>query len=312
MNLLKWILFPGVHVVCRIGGDEGGGGDSAGAKYEEEEARKSELRKQIDLMYGVDVPGYAKGPAPDRASFTKKAPRFVGETNTNPTKNKNLDGFFADVALANAAERGAEILPPGTDEFDQAGYDKAVSEYNAAGDGTAARAAMEAENTKLGDATRSYYTDKLGKDYTKAERETRFKLARQGLMGGSEDIYQQDEIESDRDLGATRVDEAVRRAVSDLKGKREAERLNAVQLVNAGAGDSAVSAAQTGLKNTFEAANSAQRVNLFDDLFANTADAVANNGQQEQQSALLARYRNQLGSFVQGRSTSSGRITPSA
>jgi hypothetical protein len=112
----------------------------------------------------------------------------------------------------------------------------------------AAQKAMEGENTKLADATRAYYTDQLGRQYTKAERETRFKLARQGLLGGSEDVFQQGEVNSDRDLGATRVDEAVRHAVASLKTQREQERLNAINLVNSGAGDSAVSAAQAGLR----------------------------------------------------------------
>ena len=281
INLLKWLFVP---MVSRFGGD-GGGGDSAGANYEAEEARKSQLRKQIDLMYG-----FGTATPPTREQFRGKA---------TPAST----GYVGEDSVYDPGSPGV---------VDEDAYQRALAEFNAGGEGADARAAMEAENTKLADATRSYYTDKLGSDYTKAERNTRFKLARQGLMGGSEDIYQQGEVKSDRDLGATRVDEAVRRAVADLKTKREQERLNAVQLVNAGAGDSAVSAAQAGLKNSFEVANSAQRVNLFDDLFANAADSVTNSNQQDQQAALLNRYRNQLSSFAPARSTSSGRITASA
>jgi len=280
INLLKWIFFPGF--VSRFGGD-GAGGDS-GSNYEAEEARKSQLRKQIDLMYGIGGPSAA----PTREQFT-----------TGGTPASESSGGEAGTQTYTEATPGI---------FDETGFNAAL-EMSKGDAGAKARAAMDSENTRVGDATRSYYTDRLGKDYAKAERETRFKLARQGLMGGSEDVFQQNEIKSDRDLGATRVDEAVRRAVADLKGKREQERLNAVSLVNAGAGDSAVSAAQAGLKNTFETATSAQRVNLFDDLFANTAESLANGAQTDQQAALLARYRNQLSSFIPARSSTSGKLT---
>lgn len=174
----------------------------------------------------------------------------------------------------------------------------------------AARAQMQAEETELAKATRGYYADQLGKDYEKAERNTRFKLARQGLLGGSEDVSQQAEVKSDRDLGATRVDEAVRRAISGLRGQREQERLNAINLVNSGAGDSAVSAAAAGLRNSFDAAASAQRADLFSDLFSNTADALTANNLNAQNAALLDRYRNRLATFFPANSTTSGRVTP--
>lgn len=235
MNLIKWILFPGVMLCPRIGGDDGGGGGS-GDNSAAEEARKAELRKRIDVLYGVD-------------------------------------------------ESDPEAL--------------------------AARQAMDAENTTLGDSTRAYHTDQLGRTYTKAERDTRFKLARQGLLGGSEDVYQQGEVKSDRDLGATRVDQAVRGAVAGLKNQREQERLNAVNLVNSGAGDSAVSAAQAGLRNSFDVANSAQRQNLFADLFANASDAVASGVNADREAALLGRYKSRLATFFPNPGSSSGRVTPS-
>jgi len=175
----------------------------------------------------------------------------------------------------------------------------------------AAKKAMEAENTKLSDATRGYYTDELGDQYAKAERNTRFKLARKGLLGGSEDVYQQGDVREDRDLGATRVDESVRRAIASLTGQREQERLNAINLVNAGAGDSAVSAAQAGLRNSFENVASQQKADIFGDLFTGGADAVTADNLQAQQAAQLGRYRDRLSTFFPNRSSSSGRVTAS-
>lgn len=176
----------------------------------------------------------------------------------------------------------------------------------------AARTSLEGENTKLGDATRAYYTDQLGKTFQEASRNTRFKLARQGLLGGSEEAFQQGEVGSDRDLGATRIDEAVRRAVASLKTQREQERLNAVGLVNAGAGDSAVSAAQTGLRNSLENANSQQKADIFGDLFSHSADALAASNANDNEAARLARFRQSLTSFFPASNTTSGRVTPSS
>ena len=81
-------------------------------------------------------------------------------------------------------------------------------------------------------------------------------------------------------------------------------------LVNSGAGDSAVSAAQAGLKNTLDTAESTVKADLFGDLFAGGADALAASNLAAQQQALAARYRQQLATFFPTRSTSSGRVTP--
>jgi hypothetical protein len=248
-----------------------GGDGGAGARQEEEEQRKSELRRRIDRLYGID---YAEPLMPQAGGGGPIAKMLYSMA----------DQVNPQVEARNAA---------------------AMSEA------AAARAAMEAENTKLADATRGYYTDELGRNFEKAERGTRFKLARQGLLGGSEDVFQQGDVRQERDLGATRVDEAVRRAVANLTSQREQERLNAINLVNAGAGDSAVSAAQAGLRNSFENVSNEQKANLFSDLFANSADAMTANNLATNQALLAARYRDRLGAFFPARSTSSGRNTPS-
>lgn len=171
---------------------------------------------------------------------------------------------------------------------------------------------LEGEQTKLGDATRSYYTDALAKQYGKAERNARFAFARSGLLGGSGSVDAMTELKSERDLGATRVDEAVRRAITSLTSQRENERLNAIGLVNSGAGDSAVTAAQRGLQNSFETANTAQKADLFGDLFGSAANAVSASNLAAQQASAAARYKNQLSTFFPTTGSSTGRITPSA
>jgi hypothetical protein len=82
--------------------------------------------------------------------------------------------------------------------------------------------------------------------------------------------------------------------------------------VNSGAGDSAVTAAQRGLQNSFETANTAQKADLFGDLFGSAANAVSASNLAAQQASAAARYKNQLSTFFPTSGSSTGRITPSA
>lgn len=241
---------------------------------------------------GGDSGAYQEQEESRRADLRRRIDRLYGHRSEEPAV-PDIFGFKPEAAQELERRRQATMA-------------------GANADADAAAGAMDKENTRLADATRAYYTDDLGRDYEKAERNTRFRLARQGLLGGSEDVYQQGELRSDRDLGATRVDEAVRRAISGLTSQREQERLNAMNLVNSGSGDSAVSAAAAGLRNSFENVASQQKADLFSDLFSHGADALTAGNLSDQQAALLARYRDRPSSFFPATSTTSGRVTPSA
>lgn len=172
----------------------------------------------------------------------------------------------------------------------------------------AAAAKMAAEEKTLGDANRSYYTDELNRDYAKAERNTRFNVARQGLLGGSEASDKQLDVTSDRDLGASRLDDAVNLAVNNLKTQREQERLTATSLVNAGEGDNAVLAASRGLNQTLANASSANKQQLFGDLFAGGVDQASAQNANLANAALLARYKQGLATYFAPGSTG-GKVT---
>lgn len=232
----------------------------------------------------------------------------------NPIKHASSDDSFMGLMGGQQQADEAGILAA-EEEARKAALRRRIDLFYGIGDdpeALAARTSLEGEKTKIADATRSYYTDQLGKDYEKAERKTRFALARSGVLGGSQDVEQQGEVRSDRDLGATRVDDAVRRALAGLETQREQERLSSIQLVNSGAGESAVSAAQAGLRNTLENASSAQKQDLFSDLFANSANAVSNANMADREAALLGRYKDRLSSFFPAKSATTGRVTPSA
>jgi hypothetical protein len=181
-----------------------------------------------------------------------------------------------------------------------------IDAFYGIGDPNAA-AQLAAENAKIGDSTRAYYTDQLGERFGEAERSKRFALARKGQLGGSVQVDEMGELAKDRDMGATRIDDAVRSAVANLSTQRERERLNAINLVNSGAGDSAVTAAHTGLRNAFDNVSSQQKTDLFGDILETTAGGMAGANNE---AALLSRYRNQLSSFFPSSSGKSGRITP--
>jgi hypothetical protein len=250
----------------------GGGGDGGAGAAQEEERRKSELRRRIDLMYGIDTPSQPQ--------------TYHGPFADNP----KIGGKFNEGYARQHAEEMARTSP----------------------EAEAARNSLEAEKTKLGDATRAYYADQLADAYEKGERKARFSLARRGVLGGSQQVDVMSELDRDRDMGATRVDDTVRRALAQLEASREQERLNAIQLVNSGAGESAVTAAHRGLQNAFANAESAQKVNLVEDLFSAGADAFTAQRIRDQEALQAARYRNQVGTFYNLGRTSSGRVTPSA
>jgi hypothetical protein len=170
---------------------------------------------------------------------------------------------------------------------------------------------MAADRTNVSDATRGYYTDQLARSFGGAERNARFRLARQGLMGGSADVDTHSELQTDENLGATRIDQASRAAAASLDQQREQERLNAISLVNSGAGESAVASAQSGLKNSLANVTSAQRANLFGDLFTAGANSYTASNQDAALAAMLGRYNQQLSYFGNSSGGSAGRITPS-
>lgn len=261
-----------------------------------EEERKQRLREQLNAIYGFDtgnqvVTGYTINGDPSGKSYgsfeeawARAIKLFPEETGAG---NNNAEG----TSLPNGSDRITAVYGP-----DQAG--------------SAARAQMAAEDKQVSDATRNYYTDQLGRAFVKAERNTRFNLARQSLLGGSEDVNQQAEVRSDRDLGATRIDEATRRAVTQLHGDREDARLKGIGLINAGAGEEGVRSASAGLKQSLDTAMTQQRADLTSDLFANAVDAYAAQNANAANQALLARYRNQLATSFPNTGSTSGRVTP--
>jgi hypothetical protein len=151
--------------------------------------------------------------------------------------------------------------------------------------------ALDAEKARLGEATTGYYNDQLGRSYGKAVRENKFALARHGQIGGSVEADKGAELQTDLNLGSTRVSEAARRAMAGLDVGREQERLQAINLAGSGAGESSVGAAATGLRNAFANAETANKADILGGLFKSGAQAseMSSNATRDAQLAAMMR-----------------------
>lgn len=283
------------------GGGEGGDG-GVGERLQSEEARKRGLRNRISQLYGYDAD---KGPAPTREKFTSK--KMVTPSTEGLTLQSDEGGQNWVDAQGRIVDLGA---PVERDVFDEEGYNKALGDYNAADDvAAAARGELQSEEDKLAGSTRDFYGEDLKHTYDRAKRNNTFALADRGLLGGTAQVDTERELNRDNTLGATRLEDEVRAAVASLKGQREGERLNALSLVNSGAGEEAVSGAKAGLSRAIQNASATRKASIASDLFTQGADAVAGANDATAQALALQRYQQQLRTFFNPTGGGAGRVT---
>lgn len=150
---------------------------------------------------------------------------------------------------------------------------------------TAARDANLAERNKLYGTiqtdSEARLLDTLGKDRIKAERDVRFQLARQGLMGGSADIDQGRELLEQFQEGSLEARNAATASSNSARASDENTRVNLINNIRSGMAESdAVSAAYAGLNNNATAARDSAMAtdigNFFDDI------SILRNRQQYQ------------------------------
>jgi len=175
-----------------------------------------------------------------------------------------------------------------------------------------ARASLTGEEDKVGQAFRDYYKTQNERAYGDAQRALKFNVANTGNTNGSGYADAKARLDENNAIGGTRIADAVQQAINGLRTSRDQTRLQATNLVNAGSGSDAVSAAQQGIQNSLNTAQAATKQDLFSDLFANVAFANNANNQAAQNQALLARYRQPGGLSVGGYSPSSGTTVQGA
>lgn len=163
------------------------------------------------------------------------------------------------------------------------------------------------QDNQIRSALRTKYGDELKDDYTEAERNARFNAARRGQLGGSAHADTMGLLERQSELGGTRIGEAVQRALAALRGEREDTRTRAIGLVNAGAGGQAITAANTGLRTALDNARTANREQLFTDLFADAAFSKGVMDNANRNAAALEYFQRARGLSPSSGPTSGGR-----
>lgn len=180
-------------------------------------------------------------------------------------------------------------------------------QVNALFDTDAAKSQFAAEDQRIAQALRGFYTDDLGRRFTDASRNLRQSAANSGNLG-SAFLDQRSRLERENQMGATRIDDAVRKAVADLNAQREGTRANALQMISAGGGADAINAASAGLRNSIDMASSAQKQQLFSDILGDTAFNKQLSDARARDAATLAQIRSRTSQFMNPVNTGGGRI----
>lgn len=146
----------------------------------------------------------------------------------------------------------------------KAEQDAAIARVNNVfGKGTGAEspanlAGREQLYSTIGADSEARLLDTLGTDRTKAERNVRMQLARQGLMGGSADIDQGSELLEQFQKGSLEARNAATGASNSARANDEKTRVNLINNVRSGMAETdALSAAYAGLNNNANEARDA-------------------------------------------------------
>ena len=245
----------------------GGGGDGGAAdRKAAEDARQAAAIASLNQAFGM--PGAS---APDRNSFTKKVTRDASgrEVDANPMRRlmsqRRNEGDYGNDPNAGLVE---------VDEFDQSGFETALSNYEKAKTSGAEREGLYG---KFAADAKALQLDDLRKERGLAERDVDFDLARRGLFGGSRDIDAGREIEDQFSRGVLTADNNAQGVANTARSNDERTRISLMNSIRSGMGEAdAASAAFNSMQtNAADAANQArnQSVGGFFDAIRGAATA---------------------------------------
>jgi len=175
--------------------------------------------------------------------------------------------------------------------------------------GPEANSQLAGEETDISGALRGQYGDELKRKYGDAERSVRFGAANTGNIGSTGYSDAQSRLSEENQLAGTKIEEAVRRSIQNLRSSREDVRTRATGLVNAGMGEEGVRSATEGLRGAAETARSANREQLFNEFFNNLAYTRVAGNQGNQNAQLAALLGNRGGGSFFPTTPTQGRIT---
>lgn len=201
----------------------GGGDGGAGDMRKQEEERQAKVQAAVDAINAkFGVASGAAATAPGREAFTKAA-----------RTKQNLISDGTEGGLGDRWETVAD--PDGPMTFDEAGYNKAMADWQAAQAAPgAAKAARDALYTDIQGAVKDTAMRGVDRQFTEASRNNLFGLARSGLLGGSVDAESGSELQTLYGEGRLKAAQAGQQAASDLRVSDEKTRQNLIGLAQSG------------------------------------------------------------------------------
>jgi hypothetical protein len=117
-------------------------------------------------------------------------------------------------------------------------------------------------------ATRSFYTNELGRQKTTADRSLKFAMARSGLTGGSASVDANRTLGENYQQGVLNADRLAQSSANDLRTADEQSRLNLIAMAQNGLdATTGASQAATALQNNLAGRQSSIKADALGDVF---------------------------------------------
>lgn len=210
-----------------------GGDGGAGQMRQDELDRQRQVQAAVDTINRTFGVGGNGGVAPSRDKFTNKGQMVYTPPAGGGDASTVGAGSFGNLGIPGMTTGDGWTTAP--DQFDQAGYDKAVAEWKA--NQTAAttnKTAREKMYADISGAVQQTAMRDLDRQYSKASQRNKFGLARSGLLGGSVDAESGGELTTLYGEGKLKAAEAGKGAASDLRVNDEKTRQNLIGLAQSG------------------------------------------------------------------------------
>jgi len=241
----------------------GGGGDGGAAQREQKrQARQDDAVKGLNRQFGM----YTKTNEPNRADYTSRRGNY-------------------------GSMRGQKI-------FDQTGYDAAMSDWQTQNEqyqteADANKVAREEQYGNTSQYVKDYYTLDLTDQRDVADRQSKFSLARRGVVGGSSDLDTQSTILGDYNKAVLNIGNRADGAVTDLRQADETARLNAINRIYAGqSADGVVQSSLQQLQNNINDTKANSTAAALGQVFAQYGGYLNNQAAQRGQNSAYQNYSN--------------------
>jgi hypothetical protein len=153
---------------------------------------------------------------------------------------------------------------------DELAREAAIKQTQAAVNGVFNSPSRADDITKFVDATRSYYSNDLNEQKALNDRQLKFALARDGLVGGSEQNDKQAQFGRDYAKGLLTVDQKARGAGANLEAQDQDARARLISLATSGP-DTTTGAQQAAaaMRTSLESSKADAQTQGLGDLFSN-------------------------------------------